>query len=466
MNESSSPFVLGRPIKDPSEFHGRERELRELFESIANMQPVALVGEHRCGNTSLLYQMLHDDVQERFLDMDERARMLFAFVNSQLAGESPEALFRRIARAIRRADDASGADFEAQIDAFWIEDYLEDLADRGRRLVLLLDEFEVLASFEASFWEWFRGLITEYDVSIVVATRVELGGFRDEWGSGSPFFNMFRTIYVGSFTSAETEGFLRAAADASGYDFPALAEQIGELAGRFPYYMQVACELFHERASVDGEFGTPAQVESVAAEFRARTEAHFEDIWSKLPEQEREALRWLAVDQRPVQPSESMAFDQALPNLTRRGYVVAGRIFSAPFRDYIQRHMLRIEISSESGVVRIEKRSVDLPPKEFALLRLLLENEGEAVAKETIAEEVWPEYGQHAMGGVTDAMIQKTISRLRKEIDSSDTGFQHIDSIRGLGYRFQNSTVHAFYHQRAGEEEPAPPLRLITPGHS
>ena len=51
--------------------------------------------------------------------------------------------------------------------------------------------------------------------------------------------------------------------------------------------------------------------------------------------------------------------------------------------------------------------------------------------------------------GVTDAMIQKTISRLRKEVDSTDGGFLHIESIRGQGYRFQNASVFEYYHHRA-----------------
>ena len=43
MMAQHSPFVLGKPIKDAENFYGRAAELRELFESIRNMQPVALV---------------------------------------------------------------------------------------------------------------------------------------------------------------------------------------------------------------------------------------------------------------------------------------------------------------------------------------------------------------------------------------------------------------------------------------
>ncbi|MFN2251396.1 MAG: winged helix-turn-helix domain-containing protein [Anaerolineae bacterium] len=446
MTTSRNPFVLGKPIKDPADFYGREHELRELFESVVNMQPVAMVGEHRCGNTSILYQMLDPTVQQQYLPAGSTDDLLFVFVNAQLAAEGPEAFHRRVARALKRADPDAGVDFDDVIDNFWIEDYLEDLADRDKRLVLLLDEFEVLASFPASFWEWFRGLITEYDMSIVAATRVELGEFRDEWGSGSPFFNMFRSIYIGAFSPGDVDALLTDAAAESGVDFTPVRTAIDELAGRFPYYVQVAGALFYEALRRGFEHGSDEQVTAVAREFRSRTEPHFEDIWAKLPDSERDALVWLAVGAVP-DARESLTFAQALPSLERRGYVVDDRIFSAVFADYVRRQTMRIELHVDSGEVRIEKRSVELPPKEFALLRFMLENEGEIVSKEDIASAVWPEYSLDALG-VTDAMIQKTISRLRKEVDASETGFQHIESVRGQGYRFQNASVFEVYQHR------------------
>jgi len=451
MTPRRNPYVLGKPIKDPADFYGREDELRELFESVSHMQPVALVGEHRCGNTSLLYQMMNADVRRRHLRPADDTQLLFAFFNSQLAADGPETFFRRLARALKRADPDAGVDFDEDIDQFWIEDYLEDLTGRGRRLVMLMDEFEVLAEFAPSFWEWFRGLIIEYDLSIVVATRVELGEFRDEWGTGSPFFNMFRSIYVGSFTAAEAEAFLRRTSEISGVDLAPVRPAIGQLGGRFPYYLQVAAELFHELAGREPLTGAADQVEEVARAFATRNESHFEDIWHKLPKVERAALSWMVVGAAP-ETREALAFNQARPILERRGYVVDGRVFSTAFADYVRRQIPRIELNADTGEVRIEKRAVDLPPKEFALLRFLLTKAGEVVSKDDIATAVWPEYALDTLG-VTDAMIQKTISRLRKEVDAAGTSFQHIESLRGQGYRFQNASVYEVYHHVAVEGE-------------
>ena len=450
MNTPDSPFVLGKPIKEPAHFFGRDSELRALFESVRNMQPVAMVGEHRCGNTSLLYQMQNPSIQERYLSDADRAGLLFTFANAQLAAEGPESFFRRIARALKRVDDDADMDFDGDVDQFWLEDYLENLADRHKRLVLLLDEFEVLSTFQTSFWEWFRGLITEYDMSIVVATRVELGEFRDEWGTGSPFFNMFRSIYISAFSPAEVEAFVTAAGQASGVNFDPVRAAINDLSGGFPYYLQVVASLFYDRA-LGGEplTGDEQQVLAVTREFESRVESHYEDIWTKLPVAERDALSWLAVGSQPEGPASS-AFRGALPILKRRGYLSDGRIFSSAFRDYVRRQIPRIELIPESGSLRIERRPVDLPPKEYTLLRFFSEHAGEVVTKDEIASAVWPEYESDQIG-VTDAMIQKTISRLRKEVDLPEgSPFQHIESMRGQGYRYQNASVHEVY-RRASE---------------
>jgi DNA-binding winged helix-turn-helix (wHTH) protein len=345
-------------------------------------------------------------------------------------------------------------DFDADIDQFWIEDYLESLNDRGRRLVLLLDEFDVLADFDASFWEWFRGLITEYNMSIVVATRVELGSFREEWGSGSPFFNMFRSIYVGSFTKREVDEFISKTAAIAGIDLAPVAGAIEDMAGRFPFYLQIACALFCEVAATQKLTGGGEQLEGVRSEFRQRTLAHFEDSWARLPRTEQNALTWLAIGAAAPEGRDLLAFNHALPSLERRGYLVDGRLFSSAFEEFVRRQIARIEMNVETGEVRIERRPVDLPPKEFALLRFLLENEGEVVTKDEIAMAVWPEYHQDTLG-VTDAMIQKTISRLRKEVDVPESAFQHIESVRGQGYRFQNASVYEVY-QRAAEPNASP----------
>ena len=73
-----------------------------------------------------------------------------------------------------------------------------------------------------------------------------------------------------------------------------------------------------------------------------------------------------------------------------------------------------------------------LPPTEFALLSLLVAHTGQTVPREQIIAAVWP----NAHGEVSEAMIENTVARLRKQLASLDAEHHYVETVRGLGYRF------------------------------
>jgi two-component system OmpR family response regulator len=79
---------------------------------------------------------------------------------------------------------------------------------------------------------------------------------------------------------------------------------------------------------------------------------------------------------------------------------------------------------------RVERggERVDVQPREFRLLELLLRNQGQVVTRTMMLEEVWD---YHFDPGTN--VIDVHISRLRKKIDEgSDTPLLH--TVRGVGY--------------------------------
>jgi hypothetical protein len=333
-DEYKTAFVLGKPIKNPADFYGREKLIGRLYDHILAMQPVSVVGEHRCGNTSVLYQLLHEDVRARYLTPADDARLIFAFVSAQLASENTEALFRRIALAIRRADPDAEVDPERAFDNVWLETYLEALGDRGRRLVLLLDEVELLADFQDEFWQWFEVLVAEYDLSVVTSSRIDLSQFRLEYGRGPAFFNLLRSEYTGSFTPETVQRFIKEKSEITEFDFNAVASQLADLAGRFPFYVQLASALIYLHAA-GGSRISEAGMEEVRRDFQMRTQSLFADAWRKLPPVEREVLTRMARGSYDI-GSHTVVDREALESLTRRGYVVDNRIFSSVFAEFVQ----------------------------------------------------------------------------------------------------------------------------------
>ncbi len=434
---TQTPFVLGKPIKNPDDFYGRASVLRELYQAILNGQLVAVVGEHRCGNTSIIYQLLHPEVRARYLSPPEDAAIVFAFVSSQLAAESPSALLRRISRSLRRADPDATIDFNIEVDRAWLEDYLEDLSVRGRKLALLMDEFESIATFPDDFWEWLQVLVSEYDVSIVATTRHDLGRYRAETGEGPPFFNHFVNITVGSFSEATFEHFLREKSEITDFDFLAVRDVISDIAGRYPYYLQLAAALFYLNDTGSGEV-SQAKIDDIVRDFKVRTSMLFDDAWHKLPAVEREFLAWMVLDIHPA-ARQTQPYADALESLTRRGYALDGRIFSSAFVDYIRQKLKRIGMS-DTGLVRIGRELVEIGPDASALLRHLLAHDGEILSKGDVARAVWLSGGDLAPADA-NARLDSALNVLSETIDANHDGAPHIDRFDADSVRFRNEEL-------------------------
>ncbi len=73
----------------------------------------------------------------------------------------------------------------------------------------------------------------------------------------------------------------------------------------------------------------------------------------------------------------------------------------------------------------------ELPPKEFDLLLFLAKNQGKILTKQRIYEEVWGEAYVY-----DDSNIMAVISRLRKKIEENPGSPRYIQTVKGIGYRF------------------------------
>lgn len=76
-----------------------------------------------------------------------------------------------------------------------------------------------------------------------------------------------------------------------------------------------------------------------------------------------------------------------------------------------------------------------LSPSEFRLLRFLIINRPRVCEKEEIIENVWTE--AKTREGVTDQALDQIIYRLRKKIKNDPNNPQHIQTIKGRGYKVE-----------------------------
>lgn len=90
-----------------------------------------------------------------------------------------------------------------------------------------------------------------------------------------------------------------------------------------------------------------------------------------------------------------------------------------------------LRINMESGVVELAGEQVELSAKEYDVLIYFARNQGKILTKKQIYESVWNEEYIY-----DDNNIMAVISRLRKKIESSSDHPVYIQTVRGLGYRF------------------------------
>jgi two-component system, OmpR family, response regulator RegX3 len=91
---------------------------------------------------------------------------------------------------------------------------------------------------------------------------------------------------------------------------------------------------------------------------------------------------------------------------------------------------LRMDVDARRCFVNGEE--VKLRKKEFALLRLLLENPGRVLTREVLIDRVW---GTDYVGDTKTLDVH--IKRLRSLIEDDPKSPEHISTVRGVGYRFE-----------------------------
>ena len=83
----------------------------------------------------------------------------------------------------------------------------------------------------------------------------------------------------------------------------------------------------------------------------------------------------------------------------------------------------------------VEGRALDLSPKEFDLLRLLVERSGEVMSKRELLAEVWRE----PYGGA-DHTLDVHLSWLRKKLGESASEPRYIQTVHGVGVKLIDPT--------------------------
>jgi AAA+ ATPase superfamily predicted ATPase len=317
-----NPYQNRGPIAWPEDFIGREAQLAELRSLIAKGICVSLVGERRVGKSSIMNMIKfeHDGTDPSAADY------ICLLVNCQFFNDATE---EQVVGFIHdRFEDAF--DVTAPTPSLHT---LVDVAKQAlrkysaRRLVVLLDEIDQLAAntkIKPQFFGFLRSWSQDFSVVLVSASKensIESVLWNDS--AGSPFWNIFKTMYVGPFTEQEALSLVREPAEEQGHPFSAAEQElILDLGGRHPFFLQIACDHAFgakSRSMAGGDFKAELQ-----SGFRLEASPHMDYILRTMPDAERDALVGFVRDN--VQPEDRMRLE-----LTRKGMLLQEHNRLRPF---------------------------------------------------------------------------------------------------------------------------------------
>lgn len=255
MNITTNPFITGNPVRK-ADFIGRLKEVRKLLSRISSSQSTALVGEPRCGKTSILMSVA-DHNESSPLRSEKFKKVFTQFIDIHMLGSQiTQEDFWKIALSniyeslIKNNPDypisesyriCESNNFRTQV----LENFLKSLEQNQYHLVLLLDEFDLLLSHEILNNDEFFGSLRSISsrlpsLSLVIASRQPLTILNSGCITGSPYFNFMSEITIGPMSQTAVNHLL-----SLGDDFftPDEKKYVKKIAGSHPFLLQSAASI-------------------------------------------------------------------------------------------------------------------------------------------------------------------------------------------------------------------------------
>ncbi len=323
--------------------------------------------------------------------------------------------------------------------ALGFSDAMERLCDAGRRIVLILDEFD--EPFEALAGRIFlnlRALRDRYREQLVLITGTvrALEEIRDD-DETVEFRELFagRVCHIGMLDPAAARAALAALLDkqqatmsAAEHDFVLCA------AGGHPGILQAVLRLLLHARSVAPQtyekMGVQLVADALLGDPVVRGEC--ERLWSQLTAGERHGLR--TIDRGESPNAAENEWLQRLGLLDERQC-----IFGTAFAAFVARRGEQragippgVWIDEEAGQVYVNGRQAPtLTDLEYRLLSVLYERQDKLCDKYLLVEQVW---GESYIDQVDDARVEKLVSRVRAKVEEEPANPTYLVTVRGRGY--------------------------------
>lgn len=347
------PYVVGPPVRLPTDFFGRENQTRQFFESLAGPQAqcVSVLGLRRAGKTSFLQYISHPEIMALYLPDPQRYVMVYVDVSAcKTPAEFYGRVYRKLLANLPRVP--SGVDrSQTGTDVYDVESLLYEFGER--RVIFLMDEFDQLrtAGFGSDFLTELRALAGIWDFELAYVTASYWDNYRLGKFVGlpptSPFYNIFypTPIYLSGLSPRELEELVKVPACRVG--IAADDEDVAFVryhAGTLPFFVQaVAATWLTYKAQ-----GKNPDAAAVNQRLVSEMWPYFEQWWRNFSDVERDVAFAVAQEKTVTRlPYGEREIDEAVQRLMNYGVVAATGdnlwADSALFGRWMQEHKSRIK---------------------------------------------------------------------------------------------------------------------------
>ena len=333
--EEKNPFVCGPPVA-PGIFYGRE-DVRELIRNCLGArspQSINPIGLRRSGKSSLL-RLVREKPEEFFRTQQKPLVVCLDLQNR--AFQTPKGLQEGLRRGITKELGAEPWKREENDDPFAVEDGLQNVKERGWRLVVQLDEFECIGERLADFQEWghdWRSKASAELITLMVASKRPIHEIWRTLGLTSDFSNIFRTTVLGSLERGAWEQLVRdGLPDVSEVELAA----INALAGGMPCYVQVAASCLWETGNIA----------AMRQEFQSQMRGVWRNLWESLSVREQQVVQAAVAGRKPLLQSRIVL------DLQQYGVLRSdGMLFSKAFASWLKDIGVAASAAAEAATPR------------------------------------------------------------------------------------------------------------------
>ncbi len=428
----TNPFYHRGAIRNAADFHGRQNEIDQIIGLLRNGQSVSLIGPRRIGKSSLLIHLSRQET--RHAAGLQPKKSIFILIDCQeLGGSPPEEVYETICGSLKSKAQEIGLTLRPsnQDPGTYraLDRLLHQISQKSVSVVLLLDEFELLAAnphLTPYFFARLRGLTTKYGLAYLTASQRPLFAITaEEEILSSPFFNIFVTLPLGMYPQDEARSLFSKRLEGSDIQFSeALITYLLDLVGPHPFFLHLGGYHAYQAIS-QGETLNHDCFGQLDGAIEVEADSHLGYLWQNLTPEEQYTL---AITHGPI---------DSLRLLEQQCLLVAGGTTYKYTSEILQRYVRRQDVPEliQAGPFVIDQQrhqvwanqaELGLTTSQFNILVRLCQQPGQVVHGDDLETAVWGDVL------VDDPDRLKTlIKRLRRAIAPYDNW---IISERGVGY--------------------------------